>query len=77
MLNTLEDLFKIVRERKNNPVEGSMPITLQLNFEEIPIPQPTSNNKSCLFILIFFLIIDNFFNCSSLWSLLYPFESWL
>ena len=23
MLNTLEDLFKIVRERKNNPVEGS------------------------------------------------------
>jgi phosphoribosyl-ATP pyrophosphohydrolase len=23
MLNTLEDLFKIARERKNNPVEGS------------------------------------------------------
>ena len=23
MLNTLENLFKLVRERKNNPVEGS------------------------------------------------------
>ena len=23
MLNTLEDLFKLARERKNNPVEGS------------------------------------------------------
>jgi len=34
MLNTLEDLFKIVRERKNNPVEGSYTNKL-LNYKNL------------------------------------------